>query len=324
MKKTIANLFMASITVAMLSLAACGSSGASSSSTSPTSSQTSDEKSTQAESSETETNSESASAASEETTLGTQDVSFESFTPIDNDECSVTIKDIDPDNMWGYTVKVGLENKSSDKTYMFSVNTASVNGVVADPLFAKEVAPGKKANEDISFNASDLKENGITDFTDIEMEFRVYDTNDWSADDVAKEVFHIYPYGEDKAITFERDSQASDEVLVDNDNVTVILTGKTEDPIWGYTLKLFIVNKTDTEIMVSADEASVNGYMADPFFAKSVPSGKCAFTSMSWSDSTLKENDITTIEEIEFKLRVYDNNNWTGDDFFNEVITVTP
>ena len=257
----------------------------------------------------------------------TQKITLEPFTPIDNDECTVTIKDIDPDNMWGYTVKTELENKSSDKTLMFSIEAASVNGVEADPFFATEIAPGKKANKDISFSDSKLKENGITDFTDIEIVFHVYDSEDWSADDIARETFHVYPYGEDKATAFVREQQDTDLVLVDDDNITVIITDKGDDPIWGYTLDLFIENKTDAELMVSVDEASVNGYMADPFFAKSVQPGKCAFTSMSWSYSSLEDSgitDISDIEEIEFKLRAYDYDNWDKKDYFSEVVTVEP
>jgi len=253
-----------------------------------------------------------------------QEVSFESFTPIDNEECSVTIKELDPDNIWGYTIKTVLENKSSEKTYMFSVTAASVNGVDADPFFAAEVAPGKKSNEEITLTATSLKENGITEFTDIEIVYRVYDSNDWMADSVAEETFHIYPYGEDKATIFTREIQSSDQVLVVNENVTVLITDKVDDPIWGYTLNMFIVNKTDTEIMISVDEASVNGFMADPFFAKSVQPGKSAFTSMSWSDTTLEENEITEIENIEFTLRVYDSNDIFSGDFFNGTVTVTP
>ena len=37
-----------------------------------------------------------------------------------------------------------------------------------------------------------LKEYGV-EFTDIAMTFRVYDSNDWSADAVAQETVHVYP-----------------------------------------------------------------------------------------------------------------------------------
>ena len=76
---------------------------------------------------------------------------FEEVVAIDNAECAVKITEIDPDNMWGYTLKAQLENKSTEKTYMFSVESASINGVQCDPMFASEVAAGKKANEEINF-----------------------------------------------------------------------------------------------------------------------------------------------------------------------------
>lgn len=254
----------------------------------------------------------------------TNQITFEGLVAVDNEECVIKIKEIDPDNMWGFTLKVELENKSAEKTYMFSVESAAINGVQCDPLFANEVAPGKKANESISFSNSSLKENGVEDYTDIELTFRVYDSNDWLSEAVARETVHVYPYGEDKATTFVRETQSSDNVIVDNEYVTVVVTGYENDTIWGYTVKLFLLNKTDKNVMFSADEASVNGYMADPFFATSVSAGKCAFSSMSWSDSTLQENGITEVEEIEFLLKAYDSDNWFGDGFANETITLKP
>lgn len=253
-----------------------------------------------------------------------KDITFSEFVAVDNDECSIKVTEIDPDNMWGYTIKVQLENKSIDKTYMFSVEDASINNVKCIPLFANEVGAGKKSNEEIIFTESELENNGITDYTDIELTFRVYDSNDWMADAVAKETVHIYPYGEDKAIKYVRTPQESDTIIVDNEYATVIVTGYENDSIWGYTAQLYLLNKTDKNLMFSVDEASVNGYMADPFFAESVAAGKSAFSSISWLDTTFEENGITAVEEIEFNLRVYDENDWFNDAYINQTVTLNP
>ena len=76
--------------------------------------------------------------------------------------------------------------------------------------------------------------------------------------------------------------------------------------------------------MFSVDDASINGFMIDPFYAKSVIAGKCVFSSMSWYDTMLDENGITDIEEIEFNLRAHDENNWMSDDLVNENIILNP
>lgn len=253
-----------------------------------------------------------------------EEVPFTEVVAVDNENCVITITGIDPDNLWGYTLNATLENKSADKTYMFSVSSAAINSVQCDPLFASEVAAGKKSNESISFSDSALSDNGITDFTDIELTFRVYDSNDWMAEDAALETIHIYPYGEDHAAAYVREAQPSDLILVDNEYASVIVTGYDPDNFWGYAVNLFLVNKTDTTIMVSTENASVNGYMADPFYAQSVAAGKCAFSTMSWFDTELEKNAITAVEEIEFLLKVYDADDWMADAFANETVTLNP
>lgn len=251
------------------------------------------------------------------------EISFSEVVVVDNEQCAIKITKIDEKSFWGYTLKAQLENKSADKTYMFSVESAAINGVQCDPFFATEVASGKKSNNDISFSETGFDAD-IGEYTDIELTFRVYDSEDWDADDVAKETVHIYPYGKDKAAKFERKEQTTDNVIAENEYAKVIVTGYEKDDIWGYTAKLFLVNKTDKNLMFSVDEVSVNGYMADPLYATEVIAGKCAFSSMSWFDETLEDNGITDVEEIEFVLTVYDSDDWLGDKFIDEKITLKP
>lgn len=249
---------------------------------------------------------------------------FEAVTAVNNDECAVTVKSIDPDDMWGYTLKVLLENRSAEKTYMFSVETAFINGVECDPFFAREVAPGKKSNEDISFNLDTLEENGVGEPTDIELVLRVSDSDDWTADPVAHETVHIYPQGEDKAEAFVRQAQDTDTVLVDNDDISVIVTGYEPDSLFGYAVEMFLVNKTDKNLMFSVDGASVNGFMIEPYYSHELAAGRCCFGEMDWSDSDLEENDIGTVEDIEFTLCIHDADDWMADAIFDEVLTLTP
>lgn len=292
------------VAVLVLSLTACGSSEKSVSGSEAASGQASN-----------------AVVSSAESQESVQEIAFEEYTAVDNDECSIKITGIEPDNVWGYTVAVQLENKNQEKTYMFSVESAAINGVQADPLFATEVAPGKKANGDITFADSALKSE-VGDYTQIELTFRVYDGDDWTAEPVAYETVYLYPYGEAQAQNYVRDAQANDVILIDNDKVSVVALNYELDNIWGFTVNLYLVNKTDAEVMFSVDDASVNGYMMDPFFAKTVLPGKSAFTSLSWANSSLKDNGIESVQEIEMRVRAYDADNWMGDDFANEVVTL--
>ncbi len=266
---------------------------------------------------ETETVQENGSA-------GLTEAEFEEITVLDNEECAIKVTGLDPDNFWGYTVNVCLENKSEEKNYTFDVWDAAINGVECDPLFAYTVTAGLKSNNEVSFTTSTLEENGITEFTDIEITFRVYDSDDWFADDIARETVHIYPYGEENKSVYVRQPQETDTVLAENEFISATVIGYDPDGFWGYTLELYLENKTDEGVMFSIDNAAVNGYMIDPFWASSVAAGKSAFASVEWSESSLESNGITEVESIQFDLDVYSTEDWLADDYFNGTVTWNP
>ncbi len=248
---------------------------------------------------------------------------FEEVTVLDDENCVIRITEIDEDNDWGYTLKAYFENKS-DVDYMFSVDAATVNGVSVDPFFAVEVAAGKKAKEDISFG--DVLPEGVDigEYTDIALTFSVYDPEDWEADAVAEVTAHVYPLGKDKATVYTREAQETDQVLVDSDLFTMIAIGTEEDELWGYTTDIYLVNKSDKDLMLSVDEASLNDFMVEPFYATVLTVGSCAFGEITWLYGTLEENDFDTVESIEFTLSVMDSNDWLGDPLAEETVTFTP
>ena len=253
-----------------------------------------------------------------------QPVAFEEIVVIDDNNCTIKITNLERSILWGYTLDVYTENKSADKTYMFSLSSASVNGVEASTYYAEEVAPGKKSNGNITFSDSDFDYNDIGDFTDILLNFRVYDSNDWLADDVALAEVHVYPFGEENATQFVREPKSTDIILADNEYVTVIATGHDPDDLWGWALDLYIINKTNVSVMVAIDESAVNGYMIDPFYATSVMPNTSKFSSINWFSSDFEENNITEVEDIEFILKVYNEYDWLADDYVYERITLNP
>lgn len=113
-------------------------------------------------------------------------------------------------------------------------------------------------------------------------------------------------------------------VLAEDENVTVKVTGVEEDGLLGYTLKVFLENKTDKELMFTVENVSVNGFMVDPFWADTVDAGKKANEEIFFLRSDFANNGIEAVEEITLTLRAYDNDNWLADDIFNDTITIKP
>ena len=115
-----------------------------------------------------------------------------------------------------------------------------------------------------------------------------------------------------------------EQVLVEDENITVKITGTQEDSLWGYTVKIYLENKTDKELMFSVDDVSVNGFMCDPFWASTVAAGKKANEKITFSESAFKENGIEAVEEISFTLHVYDSNDLAADSLLKKTFTVNP
>lgn len=245
---------------------------------------------------------------------------------VDNDSCKMTVISCTAKKNGGVDIKVQLENKTADKTLMFAWEDVAVNGWMVDPFFAKSVAPGKKANDTISFSKSDFEECNLTTADKVEFELRVYDYNDWLADAVVNDVFCIYPTGmEDAAVKSpERVSNKDEVVIVDNDQCSFVIVKSYVDKIWGYTLTVYMENKSDINLMFDWDDVSVNGFMIDPFWATSLSAGNKRIAEIDFSNSSFEENGIKDVEEIEFKLRIHDNDKWDAKDIVNDVFSYQP
>jgi hypothetical protein len=111
---------------------------------------------------------------------------------VDNDEICFMILEQEDDDIWGYTLKCYLENKT-EQSLIFSWDDVSVNGYMIDPFWAGGVAPGMRSYREISFAASDFEENDISEVEEIEFTLRAYDSDDWFADDVFKETMTYNP-----------------------------------------------------------------------------------------------------------------------------------
>lgn len=101
------------------------------------------------------------------------------FLAIDQDGYKVIVKKLDSeDSFWGADIYVYVEN-NSDKDVTIQTRDVSINGVMTEPMFSCEVLAGKKAFDTITFLQSDLDDNKITDITDMELYFTIFDSNSW-------------------------------------------------------------------------------------------------------------------------------------------------
>lgn len=185
--------------------------------------------------------------------------------------------------------------------------------------------PKKKANTSVIID--DLKEYGIEEYTDIELTVDVTEGKyTYDKPYVMSESVHIYPYGKENATEFVYEAKAGDQVLVDNEYVTVIYTGDNKENELGYSINLYIVNKTDKDITVSGDDMSINGYMAEAYYDQHISAGKISLSGIQWYGETFKENDMdeSKINDIEFSLDIYPEDDAEAEHFFNGMLKFAP
>lgn len=82
------------------------------------------------------------------------------------------------DSFWGPGVILYIEN-NSDKNVTIQVRDVSVNGFMIDSTMSEDVVAGKKAMSAVQFFSSNLEENSITDITDVELYFHIFDMESW-------------------------------------------------------------------------------------------------------------------------------------------------
>lgn len=266
---------------------------------------------------------ESDSAQGEETDADSYSIELDALV-VDCDICSVRITGVekreDSDGphekgYWrneNYFVKVRFENKTSDVKCALLMDSASINGIqwknnVNTELYCSETtAPGAVAEFEIAFDQS-VTEDVIGRYSDIELALRVCsveDYNDTDGEVVFEDAVHIYPYGEENATSYERGDIATDRVIVDDDDVTVIVTGCSHSENDGYVVDLYCVNKTDSYLSFQSYNESVNGVEIATLFMGNADAGKGIFTKMQWSNSKLEDKSITAVDEIKFSLHV--------------------
>ena len=247
------------------------------------------------------------------------------YTVLDDENCTVTLTEIKDSAFGMLSFGIYVENKT-EQTLMFSLDEVTVNGYLNDPLWAVEVAPGKKNNSTFDFSKDSLEKYGLLPIDELRFNLRVYDSEDWAAESLVDDDFTVYPTGKTAdAVTYpERLKVDGEQVVVDNDKGTLIIQSVEPDGFWGYTLNVYMENKTDSDMTFSWDDVSVNGYMVDPYWASSCPGHSAAYSSISFSDSDFEENGIEEVEEIEYTLRMYNSEDYEVDDYVDDVFTYNP
>lgn len=267
----------------------------------------------------------STEAPTEVPTEAPADYNLSDLTLVDNENCAFTVTGAEFNDHLGLQIHVLCENKSG-RPLMFSWNNVSVCDFMYDPLWAEEVAAGKKVNTIIGIDTFALEQMNVDSVDAITFDLQVQDSEEFMEAPVVSESFTIYPTGKqpDQVVFPEYQHTEGETVIVDNGDVTFIIMNVDDELAEYYTLNCYLANHTNKNLMFFWDDVSVNGFMVNPFWALSVAAGKQAYTEIIFFRSDLDQQDIEVVQDIEFRLQVSDNDDWEADYLLDQVYTFKP
>lgn len=97
-----------------------------------------------------------------------------------------------------------------------------------------------------------------------------------------------------------------EQVLLDQDGITVTATEYVTDSIWGDGIKLLLENNSDKDITVGCDALIVNDYMITDLFSSGIAAGKKSNETLYLSSMQLNAAGIENVGKIEIYFHVYD------------------
>ncbi|MDO4961971.1 MAG: hypothetical protein Q4E57_09020 [Eubacteriales bacterium] len=213
-----------------------------------------------------------------------------------------------------------IENKM-DIALRLNWDEMAANGYMIDNAFSEFLLPGAKAYCYFSFDADELKDCGIGEVQKLDLLFRAYDANDIHADDYARTYVSVYMPGVSAADVVIPDRKTEGEsVVLDTDEVTFVVYDSFADGSDRYGINCYIQNKTDTTIRFALSELDIDGVANDYFHWEQLVTGNAAiYRTIYISSRDLDESiDITNMQVLTPKIRVYDENDYEKDDYVND------
>lgn len=253
--------------------------------------------------SQTEDDTSKESKSEEVVNTENQEYNIEKIVVLEKDGIKVTAKSIKYGEIFGPELKLLIEN-NADKDVIIQAEYCSINDIMVNPIFSCTVAAGKKCNDSIHFLSSDIESFGIKAIKDMELKLKVLNaksfTKVYTSDKIVLKT--------DAPESFEQEYYDNGSLAFDKKDVKVVIKKiDKESSFLGSELLVYIENNTDKDLKIQSRNVSINGFMVNPIFSCNIVSGKKAYDTITFLDSSLKENEIENIETIELIFKVLDN-----------------
>lgn len=216
-------------------------------------------------------------------------------------------------------LQLTLQNKSADKSYVFVLKNLEGDGIVLITSGISEtVEPGQEKQVNLIFQKNSTY--SLQSFGDLTFRFAIVDSNAKNQKGET-DVFHIYPYGENKEVNYVFAPNDSYKQLDDNEIFEAVVTECKQDQFGNENVFFYLRNKTNKRLYINSDKGSVNGETRSTTRYFEVGPGQSLFGFITYQDLTIPEAEI---KELQFNLRVQDVDNLVNGPLLDKSYTITP
>ncbi len=206
----------------------------------------------------------------------------------------------------GPEIQVLVENETGNNI-AFTGGVFVVNGITVDSSAYIEVAAGKKTHDTIDFMNTTLKTAGIQEIATVSgVDTNIIDSD--SFETLSKANFHLET---SIAGTHTQPIDDSGDVIYQEAGVSVIAKSITGDSM-GESVVLLVKNETGKNIIVEAENVSVNGYTVDAWMYDTVVKDTVRFCTLDILASSLEENEIQDVQTVTFTISAIDADSYNG------------
>lgn len=216
----------------------------------------------------------------------------------EGDDYKISASGLETDGFMGPAVKILLEN-NTEKNIALTGSELIVNGISLTGYLYIDAAAGKKANGELTIPSETLEIAGIEHIATISaMDAHITDTDEY-------ETLTDMPFELETSIadTYTQKINTDGDTIWESNGVTVIAQ-VVADSFWGNRVQLLIKNESSENILMQADNISVNGLMVTAIMSDTVYAGTVRFGDLTVFESELEANGITEIENIAFALKI--------------------
>ncbi len=236
----------------------------------------------------------------------------------DNESFTIKAVNVADDEWFGLKLTLSVENKS-DKNLSFDLTELSVNGFAMDVMSYKSVAAKTTEEYEVSIDEEDLNRIAATSIDEMRLYFEVNDSDKYELLTTVSSVF--YPTGLTADKVVYPTVKEGGKTVVDNENFTIIFYPGKVDPVWGYTMVMYLQNKSETNFEFNFNDIKINGIDFDTLWSEDLASGFQGYYEEYFNISNIKVSDV---ESLAFSLSVEDANDWWADPIYQEDITYEP